>query len=223
MPKKLILLFCLISTLNSCVRIYYLNDYLFYENKYVVNYDFRFNGYYFSKDTIPELYNYQRNIAQDTVEAYGIRTIILYPNGRAFVNENTIWTGLRYNFHEMLGENSFEAAHRSFQNYLNFYNTKDFSKKKSGIWNWGGYSIDNDEIKIQYFANRIGNYTLIELIGEVTSSSGFLLSSKKEFLIGSKKQKITQINMQFDFFEHSIIPNPSNNYLDNLRIRNLKK
>lgn len=229
----MIRLLIIILSFNSCVTIYNKKEFTYYKdsNASTVNL-LNTNGYYFCLDSFYIFYNYkiagspnylkpQKDIwTKDSILAYGIKTIILYKDGRTLVGYNSISTGVEYNLNTVTGENTFEAAKANFQNNKRFELKRNFKNKKYGIWDWGIYKFDKDTIKIQYFYNHYGNYDLIELQGIVTDTNHFRLVHWKN--ISAKKNNSKVINRLFTFERYEHKPDSTNNYLDRLiqRIKN---
>jgi len=214
---------------SSCTQIYHQPKFTFYDTLApTYSEELNLNGYFFYPDSGTIYFNHQlvgpvTYKAFDSIRSIQIRTILLYNNGRAFVNDRTMWGSVIVIDQKPTGTNSLDSAHRNFQRYLQSYESHNHTRHKSGIWNWGGYRIQEDSIHIQYFANKAGYYTLIKLKGIVESKNQFKLLSETEQIIQSERTITRKIDRRYKFHAYKTLPNSQNNYLNQLRERLHKK
>lgn len=211
------------ALISSCTQIYHQQKFTFYDTL-VTPYSgqLNLNGYFFCPDSGTKYFNYGVSgpctyNASDSIRSIQIRTIIFYNNGRAFVNDRSVWGSVTEVDQKPTGTNSLDSAHGSFQRYLQFFERQDHSRHKSGIWNWGGYRTRGDSIHIQYFTNKAGYYTLIELKGIVESKNQFKLFTETEYIIQSEKTITWKIDREYKFYAYKTLPNSQNNYLNQLK------
>jgi hypothetical protein len=63
----------------------------------------------------------------------------------------------------------------------NHFASRPKNGRKSDIWNWGVYKVDNDSILIQYYRNELGDYYLIEQTGVIQNDSTLTILSEREY------------------------------------------
>jgi hypothetical protein len=192
MVNYLTLLFFVIN--YSCAPIVHnRNDFNFKEGQIIDG--IQTNGYYYA-------YNFSKN--QDSKS---ITVRILFKNGLykqigvvSSESDSDYFKKRCNNIQNNTYESSFENIECMIDNYDYFFKVKtNFVNKNAEIWDWGGFEIRGDRIKIQYFYNRFGDYYLIEEEGRVIDSQSFKMVSKYDYRNGIKEDlNITYFFKKYD-------------------------
>jgi hypothetical protein len=186
---------------------------------------FRIDGYYYHKTEsldflkeIPKQGGGVKKLADSEFKRKEIEALILYSNGYLYCSDNLlISTEIEVNRStesDLERLNHYDSVLIQFEHDLknNHFASRPKNGRKSDIWNWGVYKVDNDSILIQYYRNELGDYYLIEQTGVIQNDSTLTILSEREYKSPNSKGYYMTLEKIYKF-KHLDSKPDSTNYI----------